>query len=115
MHAIAVNFAQSLRAKLAELLHTYQRDCQQAPLYLYVTSWLHNCACRALLDYHLLPDQSCIYVFMDMHGRGTAHALLTQNCLVSLGGHCLQAYVGKTIRGHLAALQLVHLVKDLLW
>lgn len=105
MHAIGVNFAQSLRAKLAELLHTYR-----------------GAPCRALLDYHLLADQSCVYVFMDMHGRGTAHALSAQSCLlilllliVLLGGHCLQAYVGKSIRGHLAALQLVHLVQELLW
>ena len=32
---------------------------------------------KALLKYQLLIGDSCPYVFMDMHGRGFAHAVLT--------------------------------------
>ena len=61
-----------LPADLAELLHTYLGAPRQA-----------------LLNHHLLADQTCPYVFMDMHGRGFADAVFTvywQNWLVSQGG-----------------------------
>ena len=61
-----------LPSALAELVHSYLG----APR-------------RALLEYHLLIGDSCPHVFMDMHGRGFADAVLTvywQKWMVSHGG-----------------------------
>jgi len=49
-----------LPAELAELLYTYLGEPR-----------------RAVLDHQLLIGQSCHDVFMDMHGRGFAGAVLT--------------------------------------
>ena len=75
-----------LPAQLAELLYTYLGEPR-----------------RALLDHHLLIGQSCPCVFMDMHGRGFAGAVLT--CV----GKCL------LMRGRPTLLQLVHQIRELLW
>ncbi len=61
-----------LPAELTELLYTYLGEPR-----------------RALLDHHFLIGQSCPYVFMVMHGRGFAGAVLTlywQKWLVLQGG-----------------------------
>ncbi len=57
-----------LPAELAELLYTYLGEPR-----------------RALLDHHLLNGQSCPYVFMDMHGRGFAGAVLTLYSIIQFG------------------------------
>ena len=84
-----------LPAELAELLHTYLG----APR-------------RALIHHHLLADQSCPYVFMDMHGRGFGDAVLTlywQKWLVSQGGvamnpsMCRQVFVDERSSSSAAA------------
>ncbi|DBA88821.1 TPA: hypothetical protein ACH3X1_016439 [Trebouxia sp. C0004] len=84
-----------LPAELAELLYTYLGESR-----------------RALLDHHLLIGQSCPYVFMDMHGRGFAGAVLTlywQKWLVLQGGvsmnpsMCRQVFVDERASNTAAA------------
>ncbi len=81
--------------QLAELLYTYLGQPR-----------------RALLDHHLLIGQSCPYVFMDMHGRGFAGAVLTlywQKWLVLQGGvsmnpsMCRQVFVDERASDSAAA------------
>ena len=84
-----------LPAELAELLYTYLGQPR-----------------RALLDHHLLIGQSCPYVFMDMHGRGFAGAVLTlywQKWLVLQGrvsmnpSMCRQVFVDERASNSAAA------------
>ena len=84
-----------LPAALAELLYTYPGEAR-----------------RALLYHHLLIGQNCPYVFMDMHGRGFAGAVLTlywQKWLVLQGGvsmsasMCRQVFVDERVSNSAAA------------
>ncbi len=78
---------------LAELLYTYLGEPR-----------------RVLLEHHLLIGQSCPCVFMDMHGRGFAGAVLYwQKWLVLQGGVsmnpsvCRQVFVDERASNSAAA------------